>query len=160
MKEGVQRKKEKETKPLAFKQSKILLAFFTPLWKSYQAQQISAGSSTLEKSQTPNKLCVTRLIKIKSLRPLHQTQIFFKHFGDRIRGFNRDCNPKFHKYNYYFVHVFLSHLSQEIRVYKFGTPSGTISTSHLFFQFQNQPTRQTRWPLRRFKPFRWRKRKA
>lgn len=152
MKKGESKEKRKERREN--------LAFFT-----YTLEEPPSTTNTCRflhprKFQTPNKPCATRLIKIKSLRPLHQTQIFFKHFGDRIRGFNRDCNPKFHKYNYYFVHVFLSHLSQEIRVYKFGTPSGTISTSHLFFQFQNQPTRQTRWPLRRVKPFLWRKGKA
>ena len=56
--------------------------------------------------------------------------------------------------------MFLSHLSQEIRVYKFGTPSGTISASHLFLQFQNQSTHQKRWLPRRFNPFPRREAKA
>ena len=56
---------------------------------------------------------------------------------DRIRGSNckRDCNPKNQIHKYYFVHVFLSRfVSGNFRVYKFGTPSGTISTSHLYLQ--------------------------
>ncbi|BBN70069.1 hypothetical protein Prudu_1389S000200 [Prunus dulcis] len=67
-------RKESEKKKLALRRNRKLSAFFTLPWKSHQAQQIRAGSFTI-KSQTPNKLRATRLIKIKSLRPLYQTQI-------------------------------------------------------------------------------------
>ncbi|XP_050120509.1 uncharacterized protein LOC126597741 [Malus sylvestris] len=55
--------------------------------------------------------------------------------------FERDCNPKLSNTNIILCTLFLSlSFSGKFRVHKFGTPSGTIFTSHLFLRSRNLST--------------------
>ena len=104
----------------ALRRIRKLSASFTTLWKSFQAPQIRAGSSTPIKLKSPNK-------RSSLYDPCSNTN-FLKHFGDWIRGFHTEIvTLKFHQYKDYFVHIFLPHLSQEflcLHVFPWGFHQG------------------------------------